>query len=391
MKHSLLPPSSAARRMACPGSRALEQHFPQGDSPESLEGDAAHWLAAETIRQMKQPRALANVGDVAPNGIAITQEMLDGAVLYQKDVLKVFDSCANNLIGNPMLSNHTELQVEEKIGISRINENCWGTPDAWLFNPKAKVLNIWDYKFGHRFVEVFENWQLIEYAAGILEKLRVDDGVQDQYVHVNFIIVQPRSFHRDGPIRTWFVKASDLRPYFNRLEAAETAAMQELSVCTPNPECRDCKGRHACEALQNAALSAAELSSSNLPHNLPPAAVGTELRYLQHAEKLLKARISGLETEALEMIKRGERVPNFTVEPTKGMERWTKSADEIISLGELNDINLAKPAAVITPKQAIEAGLSKELVRKFSETPTGALKLVPESSKSVNKLFNTKG
>lgn len=46
-EHSRLPPSSAARRMACPGSRAMEEQYGRNEeSDASREGDLAHELAA---------------------------------------------------------------------------------------------------------------------------------------------------------------------------------------------------------------------------------------------------------------------------------------------------------------------------------------------------------
>src|SRR5205085_9695018 len=104
------------------------------------------------------------------------------------------------------------LHVEGLIEISILHDLNWGTPDAWVYSPRSLTLDVFDFKFGHGFVSEFENWQLIGYAAGFLESLGID-GHADQALRVNLHVVQPRAYHRAGPVRTWSVLASDLRPY----------------------------------------------------------------------------------------------------------------------------------------------------------------------------------
>ena len=175
-EHSVLPPSSAARRVACPGSRKLEALYPSTERSEAeLEGEAAHLVAKIALEIMDVPTDIP--------GVVITQDMADGAKLYMDHVYGI--AC------------ETHLNIEERIDIPRIHPLAWGTPDCWMYSNHE--LHIWDYKFGFGFVEVFENWQLIAYAAGILDRLKVN-GIQDQYITVYMHIVQPRSFHRDGPI-----------------------------------------------------------------------------------------------------------------------------------------------------------------------------------------------
>jgi hypothetical protein len=370
MSHSILPPSSAARRVICPGSRALEALCPQEESPASIEGTLAHYYATRELQ--------SRLGCNLPPAIAdeATQEMLDGANEFANDVMRVLQTTDSS----------DDVHIEEAVDISNINEQCWGTPDCWYYNSKARVLNIWDYKFGHSFVEVFENWQLIEYSAGILQKLGLN-GYHDQYVTVNFIIVQPRSYHRDGSIRHWTVKASDLRGYFNILEVTERASLTDNANCNPSSQCRDCSARHLCPALQEAALSAIDISMTNTPHDLPAKALGNELRYSQHALALLKARTEALEEQALAMIKRGNNVPFFTVEETQSREKWKIPADDVVALGTIFDKNLTKSVDVATPKQAIKLGIDATIVRSYSITERTGVKLVPENNVKIKKMF----
>jgi len=53
-------------------------------------------------------------------------------------------------------------------------------------------------------------------------------------------------------------------------------------------------------------------------------------------------------------------------------------------------VALAKPGA-ITPKQAIKAGLPKEIVASYSETPSGEIKLVASDATQIRKVFSKGG
>ena len=225
-EHAILAPSSAARIVACPGSVKLAAMYPQMETIEAREGTAAHWAAAEILHG----RVVA-VGQVADNGVTLNDDMLEAAYLYSDYIESL------NLI--------SEYNIERTIRSGYLHEENWGTPD--FFNYESLTLHIPDFKFGHKYVDVYRNWQLINYAALILDFLGVD-GSLDQHIKVVMTIVQPRNFHRDGPIRTWSVMASELRPYFNQLRAAFDAAMQPDAKCIVNSECEYCPGRHACEA-----------------------------------------------------------------------------------------------------------------------------------------------
>lgn len=369
--HAVLAPSSAARWVACAGSVLLAALYPEEETQESREGTAAHWGAYELL--YGRP---IDVGLVAPNGVTLTEEMVEAAELY---VQHIDDTLARYGLTREVL------HVEERVDIPLVHELNWGTPDAWFYSPAHGVLVVFDFKFGHRFIEVFENWQLVDYTSGILSRLGID-GLTDQAVRVDLYIVQPRSYHKDGPIRLWSVIASDLRPLFNMLRNAAEASQMPNAKCTPNPECEFCPGRHACEALQRSAYKAAEMAGLSVPVELSPAALGLELRMLQRARQLLDSRITGIEEQTLATIKRGQLVPGFATEPTEGREAWNKSVAEVVALGELFGVKVGKPA-VITPNQARKAGLPADVVASYCERPQRGLKLVVDDGSQARKVF----
>lgn len=368
-QHARLAPSRAYLRMACAGSLALEAQYPEAEeSQASREGTAAHWAAAEII----QGRTI-DVGLVAPNGVIVDDEMVDAAEMYAAHVLTgmaEFPGC--------------QLHIEEPVNCATIHPECWGTPDAWVYRPGK--LRVDDFKYGHRFVEVFENTQLLEYVAGILDTLGIN-GMEDRVTEVEMNIVQPRCYVGGAPIRTWRIMASELRGHFNWLRNGEAAAVHEGATCTPNPHCRDCRGNAGCSALQRAAYDGMGYATSPVPFNLPPQALGLELRYLHRAIASLEARAAGLEEQALATIKRGTAVPFYRIEVGKGRERWARPDAEIIAMGDMMGVDLRKPAT-LTPKQAIKANLPETVVRAFAETPSGEAKLVEDDGTLARKVFS---
>ena len=348
--HAPLAPSSAARRMQCPGSRAMCLNYPEPQNVSAAEGELAHAVCAATI--LGQP--------IPPNA---TEEMLDGADLWM-DTVGIYEVP----------------HVEERLPCQMLHPDCWGTPDFWASSDGA--FQVADYKFGHRYVEVFENWQLLSYAAGVIFKLRLTHFD----TKIRLTLVQPRCYHADGPVRHWDLTLGEIQPYLERLRANCEISMTPDAYLMVGAECRDCSARHACSALQAAAYETVELSKRNVPFDMAPSAIGGELALMRKAADLLNHRISGLENEVLGRIKQGQSVPGWMTQQGQGREKWSHPVEEVIALGQMMGIDVSKPGAV-TPKQAIKAGLPAELVRSYSETPTGSISLVPDTGDQARKAF----
>jgi hypothetical protein len=376
--HAPLPPSSAARwGDQCPGSATLERADANVTDEDAAEGHAAHWVAAEGLATRS-----VRVGTPAPNGVIVDDEMLEAAEMYVDDV--------NDQHKPSVALMNTLWHVEERVNCSRIHADNWGTPDLWSFTPNdglGGLLLVYDFKYGHRFVDAFMNWQMIDYVAGIVERPEFI-GLDHREITVIMNVVQPRNYHPVGPIRRWSVKLNELHKYFEHLQMSAAEATSENPPTRVGPECRDCKGRHACEALHLAADSVADIAGGVAQINLPPDALGVELRMLKRAQTLLDARVTGLEMQALNEIRSGKTVPFFMLEQPQGREHWTKPPEEIAALGAAMGVELLKPNVLITPAQARKAGLDETIVAGFSERPRGALKLVPANTTQTRKVFS---
>lgn len=328
--HAFLAPSSAALTVACTMSPTMRVRFPQGDTEDTIQGTAAHWVALEAPNTVK-------VGDVAPNGVTVTQEMLDGRELMQSILPKSGELFIESRVGDPKSDNH-------------------GTPDAWWIRDGCCYLP--DFKFGHKSVRAFGNWQCVEYLRHIHE-----DG--HRYDRFEIIVVQPRCYSKE-PIERWNGTRMELLPYWQKLTTANATARGGFPTATPGAHCGDhyCPGRHACPALKESAFAASVTANTEAISEPSPETVGSELKVLVEAKAVLDARIDALKEYAMATIQGGKSIPGWQIGRTRPRTVWGVPEAEVAAYGDTLGIDLRKPVACITPTQAAKLGLPKGLFAK---------------------------
>jgi len=378
--HAFLAPSSAHRWVRCSAAPSLEAQFPDmGDKEAAALGTAAHWC----MEILLDSRVVV-VGTTAPNGVVVTREMIEAAEIIRDDVVETLGPSWFKLA-----------EVEKRVDIPRVSPtHNWGTPDvkAW-FTPYR--LYLWDFKFGHDHVEVFENWQLIDYAAGCLSEANArraaagNPAINETEIEIVMRVAQPRSYHRDGPVREWKVTADQLRDHIHKLSMAADEATGPTPTAKPDPvACEHCSARHACVALQKAVYCGMGIVERAQACEMVPAALGLEARMLEDISQLIEARKTGLQEQILSLFRRGVAVPHWSLRPGQSRTVWNKPDAEIIALGQMMGVDLAKPAEAVTPVQSKAKGLDPEMAKMYSFTPQGALKLVPDDGSDARRVFD---
>lgn len=371
--HAFLSPSSAHMWRYCTAGPSLIRRvtpLPEDDSA-SREGTAAHWVLARAMTGHA-----IGAGEITPEGYVVSDEMVQGAELGMRYVNKVSAQATTR----PMWA------VEQTVRNNTIHEQCWGTPDAWFYDVNARVLHLADYKFGYGYVEAFKNWQLTAYAALVLHGLG-DLALRDD-TRVQATVIQPRSFHREGPARVWRTTVAELRPLWFELQMAAEEATSATPTARPGDYCEHCPARHECPALQADAYRSADRSKLPDPLQLPAAALGLELRTLEDAAKRLQARITGLQARAEQMIGTGTAVPGWGFEQGQGREKWLNPTQAITTARALG-LDIAKPAEPCTPRQARDKGMPEVMVAAMSERAPGSRKLVRVDTDKVAQVFGT--
>jgi hypothetical protein len=318
---------------------------------------------------------VVKIGDVAPNGHPIDVTMLDCGEEYLRDVRAVVGARPGG-----------ELRIESRVSMAAlIHPHNWGTPDTYYLLWSEKTVYVWDYKYGHRYVDVYKNWQTIDYVIGVFETHGIPVDAWPNW-RVVVTILQPRNYHPDGPLRVWAFAGAQLVQFAAELRQAAIEATTQGAPMRTGDHCRDCNARHACPALQTVAMSLVDMTMTGHPVNLPPAALGLELRILRMAMKRLGSRAEGLEEQAKALAFKGTDVPWWRGEYSNGRTRWNMPVPEVIALGQNFGIDLAKPGT-LTPLQATQAGFDPDLIPLFTETPRGAMALVPFDEADIAKRF----
>jgi hypothetical protein len=337
--------------------------MPDKTSDAAREGNEAHALAAACLKD-------------AAGGIAPTldeSEMHQAVRMYVDDVHRIMK--ATRVFGGPYLG------IEEKIDCERISPLCHGTTDCFVFDPNSGTLYVWDFKYGHGIVEVFENWQLIAYTAGILDLLGV---VDDRSVRVIMRIVQPRAYSSEGPIREWVVpQASDLRGYINRLHTAAEQALSPDAKCITGDQCRYCSARGGCDAALRAGMRLLEEITDPKYNELNPESLGAYLDLLKRAKEHVKYLTTAIEEIAVSTIRSGSPVPGWSMENIMGSLEWTQDAESVIGVAELLGFDVKKPG-VLTPTQAAAIGFP---IDGFAKRET-AIKLKQTNNQQARKIFS---
>ena len=363
--HAPLSPSAAIIWRHCTGQPRMATQFPQReDSAASMEGTAAHWVAAEV---MYGRRVL--VDTIAPNGICVTDEMIEGAELYYE-----------SFTVPPQF-------IESAISCKIIHPQCYGTPDAYSVSDGC--IYVTDYKFGHAYVDAFENWQGVAYLAGVLD---MHPQFDDDTMRFSFTIVQPRCFSRAGSVRRWEGFVRDLKPLIEQLKMAAHLAMSDSAALVVGEHCTHyCSAIHSCPAAQREMGVGFHLSTAVLPSPMQPAEMAIILRRIEFARALLKSMADGVTEEAMALMRSGGTVPGFGMEAGRGKLAWSKPVEEVLALGDMFGVELAKDGA-ITPTQAAakfkKIGIDTSVITEYSSHQSGALKLVQTDESVLRSVFS---
>ena len=354
----------------------MKAQVPPQPSTYADEGQTAHDLAATVLKGLRQGTAVSTHRRLIGMGDPIiTEEMFDAVEIYARDVKDVMT--ATRIFGG-------HVGTEAEVDLSAISPSMKGTVDHWMYDEKTHILYVWDFKYGHGLVEVWENLQLVLYAWGLIAALPATDHPD---LTIDMRIVQPRGFHPDGPIRSWVTDYNGISTYGTQLAHAATEAAAIDAKTHSGSHCRYCEARHMCPSAQSAGLLAAEYSREPVPAEMNPATLGTYLTTAHRASEALNHIITGLEAQAKVVIRGGSAVPGFSLAPSPGNLKWTVPDDTIDTLATMmkKDLMVVKP---ITPTQAIAAGIPEAIIVRYASRPNRGSKLVPDDGSSARKIFS---
>jgi hypothetical protein len=335
--------------MACPGSVALLRRVPRsGSSKYAEEGTAAHELGEECIRGKKDPAELLGESWTDAEGVQheIDQEMVDAVSTY---VLHVRE----------LIQQSVWYSIERQFFLDSLNPPApmYGTADFVCI--AGDILHVVDYKHGKGVaVEVPENKQLLYYALGAY--VSVPQEMLPRIQRVQIAIVQPRAFHKDGPVRTWKTDVMSLVDYATDLFGMADIALAPGAPLAIGDHCRWCDVKGVCPEASRQAVTIAQ-GEFKVLQDKPTSPEPTLLTTAQLADFLPKfdqveAWMKGVREHAYNLLLRGEAVPGYKLVDKRATRKWANEDEVekwIATAG--HDSGKLHATKLLTPAQAEKA------------------------------------
>lgn len=358
-EHAILPCSASDEWGNCGGWLALNAGLEVEETDEMRWGTECHEYSEKWLGGcLKADRRPPPTDDV---------EMLETARMYVEhcDSLMVLHSVFNPLI---------ECKVDPGI-----NPNVWGTGDFAFYSPNKKRVVVRDFKTGRKLVEP-DSDQLKLYAMGVMEHYEL----QDTDVYVDLGVVQPRGYHKNGPIRSKIIPAIELRADRTRLMAKAEENISGVGKLQSGEHCLNCNARFRCPAAQEYSQSIATAPVINEPS---AAELGVLITHIEKSIKFLEKMKSSYSGVLEGKINDNEQVPGWALVPTYARsEKWTKPLEEIKTLGSLFGKKLTKEE-LITPAQAVKLGIPREVINYYCTKNKTGVKLSRTDPSEIANIF----
>lgn len=353
--------SMMGRLVHCPGSFKLCSDYPEksGNNQIANEGSTAHWLAA-----------FCHTND------SDTEKQIGSAPVVEDCIIDV--EMADNIewyIGHLWsISGTGEGDLEVRLGIDGFS----GTPDYIFYNHLNRKLTVVDLKYGFKSVEVHQNWQLISYAY--LWCLNNIDLVVE---NVEFNIYQPRAYHHDGISRTWTIPFGELENYYF-FKLKETLEYIHLpgSPTKSGSHCHYCSAMLNCKTNFDTCLNIVNISEAPCVGEIDNYGIGKQLELFEHAQMILRQRISVLKSVGEVRVKKGGVVPGYGIVGTRGNRKWNISKQKAKAFG----IPFKEPE-LISPSEAEMVGVPKSLVSLNVQRKSGMKFAKVDILAKVGKMF----
>jgi len=394
--HAPLAPSSAPQWANCSGSVMANMHAPDSETPRTRAGTASHWVVSECLERWKAGNSSVAsdwLGATSPKGVIIDEEMCEGAQMFVDNALEIIER------HNAM----SFILIEQRVEMPHIHPQNWGTLDLaipllnWDDDGRVTSGKIYmiDYKYGHRENKAFANFQLLDYLQGLCHKYSID-GEAEQFIEVEFQIVQPFSYHAANQIDIWTESLANLRTYVNQMIAKGLEAFSNPTFSS-GPWCRDCKAIHRCQTAQKGNYSLIDyVNDPCVILNMSGGDLATERSILQQGMVTTKARLEAIEEELGHRLGKGEaKDSGLALQTAYGRLAWNVPVPQAIALASMFKVDAAK-ADILTPTQTIAKAskemkpLLKKAMENISSRPPGGLKLIEAEDSFTARAFAKK-
>lgn len=402
--------STAARRMGCPRSYALEQLVPKDErgSDYAREGTALHELMAMTLRDGVEPTDMLPYTFTAADGswsFTVDRDLWDAK---GEPALTAFDKfCAQmeQEIGDDMV-----MLVERRVAVPGI-PNAFGTSD--IIGRCGAELFVMDWKFGYKTVRAEDNKQLMFYAAGALNTERAwvgEELANDPTTPVTLAIIQPLNAGQgDDIVQHWTTSVGDLAMYMQNLQTAVGEAQRPNARVAKGPWCDFARCKTVCPLHLNAvgalgekleALKARQAASNGSPDDRLD--WGQRYAELLEMAELAQPLIDTVFAQAHAYAEQGSAIPGWGLEAKKAGNRSWAVEERLLKLffkrhrikmAEWTETKVRSPAqiekivkarGIELPKHYVAAGVSSGTKLSPVEKVKRPVQSVPERLRALS-------
>lgn len=360
--HAKLSASGAKKWLNCPGSKALEEMFPDETSEFAEEGTLAHSVGEAKIKYAIKKLNRSKYAHIMQNlreNKYFNEEMEEYTDSYRDFVIEIYNSYKKE--------GFVEINIEQRLDFSQYVPEGFGTGDVVILGNSC--IHIIDLKYGKGVkVDADNNPQLKLYALGALS---LYDPIYD-IEKVYMTIYQPRLDN----ISTREISVNEIAEWGNNyVKPRAKEAFNGLGPCVAGIHCDEgfCKARPVCRAYNEQKIAISEKYEFKQPKILSKDEIS---EILDIADSISKW-VTLVKNYALDQALKGEKIPGYKVVEGRSNRQWAVSEDEVI------DTYIEKTAEARESESSYFMHLNKIAPRK--------LKSISELESTLGKfIFNEK-
>ena len=319
---------------------------------------AGQWIhcPASFQAQKKHPALDPTPSDAVLEGRllhSMLEKALDGEVIEANEYVEE---------AYQIVSQYDNLVVEERIDLDMIYSGFYGKCDAYAVSEDGS-LDVFDFKFGHSYVAVEENPQLVLYAIGIVSKLVIGTG------EVRLHIIQPKCYTAPTH-RTWVTSVGELLNYVILYRRHILAALDPNPIAHTGSWCKYCTARAYCKPLRDNVTDCVDYVSGLNITDVTNDQIAIDLKILEAVTERVKHLTDALKEQAMFKLKNGEAVHGWGLVNKKGRAKFANGVEpHIRGLGELFGVKVVEEK-LLTPNQIIKNGLDSAVMNDYIITPS---------------------
>ena len=287
-----------------------------------------------------------------------------------------------------MVGPHSELFVESQVSILP-EYDVSGHVDACVID--GSTLHVIDLKTGRGAVSAENNLQMQLYAIGLYEEHEMFYEIETIKLH----IVQDNDMIHNT--NSWELSVDELMDFKDWISERARLALQEDSVCTPNPQqCQWCDHKDKCVALNESVMDIVNGEFESLDELMEETGGEAEMvsqeaiLKLVENEKLITDLIKAYKDRLTSDLLAGEKIDGYKLVQTTKRKKWVNENEAYkkikgwMTVPEFEDF---APRKLCTPTQAAKMLKGKMTSRKENifetlfEVPEGDITFAPVSDK----------